>query len=146
LSEIHLHFEYDLPKTAVYDWWTDLSGTGYVGKALKSIKPVGKDGEKILVETRWIIMGVTKKLLERLTLVSQDHWIWQPTIFGIEITDDFRLESEGTKTILRIDSKTRPKGIKGKLAQMILGGMLERMMVNEWSSASEALASEIGSE
>jgi hypothetical protein len=145
LSEIHLRFEYELPKKAVYDWWTDLSGTGYVGNALKSIKPVGRDGEKILVETRWVIMGKTKKLLERLTLISQDHWVWQPTIFGIEITDDFRLESEGDKTILRIDSKAGPKGMKGKLAQMMFGGMLDRMMVNEWNSASEAMVSELGS-
>jgi hypothetical protein len=145
LSEIHLRFEYGLPKRAVYDWWTDLSGTGYVGNALKSIKAVGRDGDKILVETRWVIMGRTKKLLERLTPISEDHWVWQPTIFGIEIMDDFRLQSRGGKTVLTIDSKATPRGMKGKLAQMVFGGMLDRMMVDEWKSASEALVSEMGS-
>jgi hypothetical protein len=144
LSEIHLRFEYTLPVKTVYDWWTDLSGTGYIGKALKSIKPVGKEGEKILVETKWKMLGMTKTLLERLTLISEDHWVWQPTIFGIEITDDFRLETKEGKTILRIDSVARPNGVKGKLAQLMLGGMLDRMMVDEWNSASEFLVSEVG--
>src|SRR2546428_11745225 len=111
--------------------------------ALKSIKPIGKEGEKILVKTRWRMMGMTKTLLERLTLISDDHWVWQPTIFGIEITDDFRLVSVGGKTILPIDSDIRPKGLKAELEQMMLGAMLERMMVNEWYSASEALVSEL---
>jgi len=81
--------------------------------ALKSIKPIGKEGEKILVKTSWRIMGMTKTLLERLTLISEDHWVWQPTIFGIEITDDFRLVSVGGKTILTIDSDIRPKRLRG---------------------------------
>ncbi len=88
-------------------------------------------------------MGMTKTLLERLTLISEDHWVWQPTIFGIEITDDFRLASSGGKIILTIDSENRPKGMKGKLAHMMFGAMLEGMMVNEWNSASGALVSEV---
>ncbi len=52
MSVLHLNFEYNLPKKAVYDWWADLSGTGYVGKALKSIKPVGEEGGKTWVETK----------------------------------------------------------------------------------------------
>ena len=143
MPALHLRFEYDLPQKAVYEWWTDLSGTGYVGMALKSIKPIGKEGEMILVKTSWRIMSMTKTLLERLTLISEDHWVWQPTIFGIEIIDDFRLVSVGGKTILTIDSDMRPKGLRGKLAQMMFGAMLERMMVNEWNSASEALVSEV---
>ncbi len=73
MPELHLSFEYDLPKKVIYDWWTDLSGTGYVGKSLKSLKPVGREGEKILVETKWKIIGMTMTLLERLSLHSEDH-------------------------------------------------------------------------
>lgn len=143
MSALHLRYEYDLPQKAVHDWWTDLSGSDYVGKALKSIKPVGKEGEKIIVETRWRIMGMSKTLLERLTLISEDHWVWQPTSFGIEITDDFRLTFKDGKTTLTIQSESRPNGMKGKLAQIMFGAMLERMMVDEWNSASEALVSEV---
>ncbi len=140
---MHLNFEYNLPKKVVYEWWTDLSGTGYVGKALKSIKPIGEEGEKTLVETKWKIMGMTKRLVERLTLISEDHWIWQPTIFGIEITDDFRLSLRNGRTMLTIDSASVPKGIKGKLAHWMLGSMLDKMMVDEWKSASDALVKEL---
>jgi hypothetical protein len=37
-----------------------------VGKALKSLRAVGKEGEKILVETQWKIMEMTIKLLVAL--------------------------------------------------------------------------------
>ena len=69
MPALHLRFEYELPQKAVYEWF-DLSGTGYVGMALKSIKPIGKEGEKILVKTRWRIIGVTKTLLERTSAKS----------------------------------------------------------------------------
>ncbi len=89
------------------------------------------------------IMHMTKRLVERPTLISEDHWIWQPTIFGIEITDDFRLNLRNGRTILTIDSTSVPKGTKGKLAHWMLGSMLDRMMVNEWKSASDALVREL---
>lgn len=143
LSELHLRFEYNVPQKRVFQWWTDLSGSGYVGKALKSINPVGREGESTLVETRWTILGMTKTLLERLTLLSEDQWVWQPTIFGIEITDTFRLTSADGKTTLTIDSESKPKGMRGKLAQAMFGRMLDKMMVIEWNSASDALASEM---
>jgi hypothetical protein len=114
-------FEYELSKKTVYEWWTDLSGVDYVGKALKSVRVVRKDGDQVLVETKWKIMGMTKSLLERLTLISENHWVWEPTNFGIEITDDFRLESLDGKIVLTIDSKMRPNGVKGRLARMMTG-------------------------
>ncbi len=143
MSVLHLNFEYNLPKKEVYDWWTDLSGTGYVGRALKSIRPIGREGEKTLVETKWKIMGMTKRLVERLTLISEDHWIWQPTIFGIEITDEFRLSTRNETTVLTIESTSIPKGIKGQLANLMLGPMLDNMMVDEWKSASDILVREL---
>jgi hypothetical protein len=146
MSTLSLQYDYEFPKRVVYDWWTDLSGKGYVGKALRSIKPFGTEDGMILVETKWkMMMGMTKTLIERLTLIAEDHWIWQPTIFGIEITDDFRLESQDGGTILKIESVMRPKGIKGRLASIMFGSMLEHMMVNEWNSASDALALEVAS-
>jgi len=143
LSHLHLEFEYELPLDAVYEWWTDLSGIGYVGKSLKALKPIGKEGNAILVETKWRIMGMTRTLVEKLTLESQEHWTWQPAIFGIEITDDFRLVARNRKTVLTIDSEIKPKGVKGWLTHMMVGSMLERMMADEWKSASEALVSEL---
>ena len=138
MRAISLAFEYDTSRKVVYDWWTDLSGVGYVGKALKSVKPVGKEGDKILVETKWKIMGMRKTIVERLTLISNEHWVWQPTMFGIELTDDFRLESREGKTILTIDSHSRPNGPLGRLAIMMFGGALERTMVDEWKAANRA--------
>jgi len=129
--------------SAVHHWWTDLSGVGYVGRALKSVRPIGREGEVTLVETKWKIMGTMKRLVEKLTLDSENHWVWQPTIFGIEITDDFQLTSRNGKTVLTIDSTAKPRGTKGRLAQLMLGLMLDRMMLNEWKSASEAMSSEL---
>jgi hypothetical protein len=142
LSTLELHFEYKLPKKVVFDWWTDLSGEGYVGKALKSIKLIGREGEKMLVETRWSIMGRTVKLLEKFTVHSEEHWTWEPSIFGIAITDDFILKEEQGKTGLTIHSEIRPKGFKGKIAHIMLGWYLDRMMLDEWKSASEGFVSE----
>lgn len=139
MSHLHLEFESLFPPKAVHDWWTDLSGVGYVGRALLALRPTGNESEAILVETRWKMMGMTKTLVERLTLVSEDHWTWRPTIFGIEITDDFRLSVRGGRTVLSIDSTARARGAKGRLTQTILGPVLDRMMMNEWDSANEAM-------
>lgn len=144
MPELHLEFEYNLPMKVVHDWWTDLSGTGYVGKALKSIRSVGKEGEKILVETRWRIMGMTMTLLERLSIHSEDHWIWEPRLLGIYIIDEFRLTETGEGRVrLTIDSKTTPRGMKGKIMHLFLGRKLDRMMIEEWESASRSLVEEV---
>lgn len=144
MTELHLQFEYALPRKVVHDWWTDLSGTGYVGRALKSVRPVGKEGEKILVETRWKIMGMTMTLVEKLTLHSEDYWTWEPYLLGIHITDEFRLAAGSAgKTLLMIDSTISPRGMKGKLMHFLLGGKLDRMMICEWESASNAFVEEI---
>lgn len=45
-TPMRLEFIYDFPPKAVHDWWTDLSGTGYVGVALKAVRPFGEDGGK----------------------------------------------------------------------------------------------------
>ncbi len=144
MRELHLEFEYNLPNKVVHKWWTDLSGTGYVGKALKSVTPVGKEGEKILVETKWRIMGMTMTLLERLSIHSQDHWTWQPHLLGIYITDEFRLTQTASGRVrLTIDSTITPRGMKGKMAYFLLGRKLDRMMIEEWESASKALVAEV---
>jgi hypothetical protein len=143
LKELHLRFEYERPKKLVYDWWTDLSGTGYVGRALKSARPIGKEGEKLLVETKWTMMGMTITLVEKLTLRSEDHWTWEPHLFGIYITDEFRLAEEADgRTTLKIDSTSVPLGMKGKVMHFMLGRNLDKMMVEEWESASRAFLEE----
>ncbi len=146
MPELHLEFEYNLPNIVVHEWWTDLSGTGYVGKALKSTRPAGKEEEKILVETKWRIMGMTMTLLERLSIHSQDHWTWEPHLLGIYITDEFRLsQTTAGRVRLTIDSTITPRGIKGKIAYFLLGRKLDRMMTEEWESASKALVVEVSS-
>ncbi len=136
---VELHFDYEFPKKAVYDWWTDLSGRGYIGRALKSLKPIGREGEKILVETRWSMMGLPIALCERLSLLKKDHWIWEPEIFGIHITDDFTLHELGNHVNrLRIRSEFKPKGLKGWIANIAIGWALKRMMVKEWKAADAA--------
>ncbi len=130
-SVMQLEFEYDLSSMAVHDWWTDLSGKGYVGKALRAIKPLDEEGNARMVETRWRIMAMTMTLLEKLTLASEEHWIWQPTILGIAITDDFRISNRDGRTVLTILSTKEPRGMTGRLAQMMLGSFLDRMMADE---------------
>ena len=114
MKELHLRFEYERPKKLVYDWWTDLSGKGYVGRALQSVRPIGKEGEKLLVETKWRMMGMTMKLVETLALRSEDHWTWEPHPLGIFITDEFRLAEAEGRTTLEIDSTIVPRGMKAR--------------------------------
>ncbi|MBI2127163.1 MAG: hypothetical protein HYU02_07625 [Thaumarchaeota archaeon] len=142
MTYIELEFEYDSSMQTVFDWWTDLSSKGYVGKSLKSIEPVGKEGEKVLVRTKWVVMGFTMHLNEKLTLDPPNHWVWEPHIMGIDIIDDFRLEHKGEKLVLHIHSESKPRGMKGRLASLMLGWLLDRMMVNEWVSADQALRKE----
>jgi len=146
-KELHLRFDYERPKKLVHEWWTDLSGTGYVGRALKSIRLIGKDGDKILVETKWRIMGTTMTLVEKLTLHSENHWTWEPHLMGIYITDEFRVtvEADG-KTRLTIDSTISTRGMKGKVMYLMLGRRLNKMMVAEWESASRAFMEETAAE
>lgn len=127
----------------IHDWWTDLSGVGYVGVNLKSLQPMGKEGEKTLVETKWKMMGMSMTLIEKLSLISEDHWVWEPKMMGIEIVDDFRLrEVEGGKVRLTIESTMNPVGMKGRVIALMLGGNLEKMMINEWNSADKAFREE----
>ncbi len=130
----------------IFEWWTDLSGTGYVGKNLKSITRIGEEGEKIMVKTRWRMMRMNLTLLEKLSLLSEDHWVWEPHVMGIDIADDFRLgEVESGKVRLTITSTMKPAGAKGKLMRMVMGGMLDRIMSDEWKAADRAFREEIKS-
>ena len=143
VKELHIRFEYDLPKEVVRAWWTDLTGKGYVGKRLKSIKPIGKEEDKTRVETKWSIMGMTMTLVEKLTLTSDYRWTWEPHLLGIHIRDDFRVdEATDGKTRLSIDSTIVPKGMRGKLMHLLVGGKLNEMMVDEWQSTSKAFLDE----
>lgn len=127
----------------IHDWWTDLSGVGYVGVNLKSLQPMGKEGEKTLVQTKWKMMGMNMTLVEKLSLISDDHWIWEPYVMGIDIVDDFQLSGlEGGKVRLRIESTMKPSGMKGKLMQFMMGRTLDKIMVNEWNSADKAFREE----
>ena len=143
LPAVDLTFDYDLPARLVHDWWTDLSGTGYVGKSLKSIRTIGREDDKILVETKWKVMRRNMKLIERFTPESANHWTWEPTIMRIHITDDFKLEEKGGRATLRIVSDFEPQGIKGKLSAMMFGRYLRKMMRDEWYSADDALRREL---
>lgn len=68
MHKLELHYDYELRMTVIHDWWTDLSGTGYVGVNLKSLRPVGKEGEKTLVETKMEDEGdMNMTLVEKLS-------------------------------------------------------------------------------
>ena len=142
MPDVALTFDYDFPSKMVYDWWTDLSGKGYIGKSLKSIRQIGKENRKIRVETRWKVMGLTIKMIESLTMDSTKHWIWEPHMMGIHIVDDFKLDDIDGKSRLHIKSEFHPVGIKGKLARMMFGRYLRRLMTEEWISADRAFRDE----
>lgn len=144
MRTLDFQFEYQLPMKAVYAWWTDLSGKGFVGDSLKSLKPVGKEGEKILVETKWKMMGKETTMVEKLSLLSEDHWIWEPAeMMGIRVTDDFTLhELPGGGTQLKIRSEWIPKGLKGKFVNFAMGRMIARSFAKEWQAAHDACVQE----
>ena len=50
-SQLELRFEYGFPMKTIYDWWTNLSGEGYVGTSLKSTQLIARHGEKNVVRT-----------------------------------------------------------------------------------------------
>lgn len=146
MPDVVLTFDYDLPSKIIYDWWTDLSGRGYIGKSLKSLRPNGKNEEnKILVETKWKVMGMNMKMVETLTLDSPNHWIWEPQMMGIYILDDFHLEENGNGSRLHINSEFHPRGMKGRLASMMFGNYIRRLMTEEWESADRAFRKEVKS-
>ena len=144
MRTLYLQFNYESPKKTIYDWWTDLSGKGFVGDTMKSLKPAGKEGEKILVETQWKMMGMERTMVEKLSLLSDDHWIWEPAqMLGIQVTDDFTLhELPGGGTQLEIRSEWIPKGLKGKFINFALGRMIARSFVKEWQAANDACVKE----
>jgi hypothetical protein len=128
----------------IYDWWTDLSGEGYVGRSLKSTQLIARHDEKNVVRTRWEIMEKRIVLMERLTLDPPDHWVWESHMLGIDMVHDFRLkETEGGKIALTIRSDMIPEGSKGRIMKLIVGWFLRRMMVDEWESADRAFKLEI---
>ena len=100
--DIDVSFLYEDDVRTLYEWWTDLSGEGYVGVALKGIELIGEDGEKRLVRTRWTLMGFTTSLEEHLTVNPPDHWIWEPRMMGIHAAHNFRLKPKDGKILLHI--------------------------------------------
>ena len=80
-----------------------------------------------------------KVITERLTLVSDERWIWGPMMFGLAITDDFRLSTKEGKTVLTILSVWEAGWLRGKMARLMLGSFLEgdgqRMEVCERSGS-----------
>ena len=106
-SQLELRFEYGFPVKTIYDWWTDLSGQGYVGRSLKSAQLIAKHREKNVVKTQWEIMGKRMILMERLTLDPPDHWVWETHMLGIDMVHDFRLEEiRDGRIVMRIRSDT----------------------------------------
>ncbi len=87
-------------------------------------------------------MGVPITLCEKLSLINEEHWIWEPHMFGIRITDDFMLLESGKVIQLRIHSEFKPKGLNGKTANFAIGWALKRMMMKEWKAASVAFRTE----
>ncbi len=64
-------------------------------------------------------------------------------MLGIQIIDEFTLTEIGEGRVqLTIDSRITPRGMKGKLMHLLLGRRLDKMMIEEWESASKALISE----
>ena len=145
MGTVDLHFEYNYPKKAVNDWWTDLTPKGYIGKALQSINITGKEDGKLLLETRWKIMGRTRTMQEKLTLITEDHWTWQPTIgFGIQIKDGFTLNTlPDGRTQRKIHSQQSSTGLEGKILHLLMGRILRRSMRQEWEAANQAILREL---
>lgn len=145
MSRIRLEFQYAAPPDRVFQWWTDLSGVGYVGRKLRSLTVVGKEGDRTLVRTKWKMMGMTKTIIERFSVLSPMRWRWEPRLFGIAIVDDFELtESSNGRTTLAIVSEAKENSLMGRVAQIIMGRYLKRVMVEEWESADDAFRSEAG--
>jgi hypothetical protein len=142
LSRLESRFEYDLPKKAIYDWWTDVSGEGYIGKSLKSTQLIARHGESNVIKTQWETVGKRMTLMERLTVDPPDHWFWESRMFGIDLVHDFRLEkSRDDKTVMTI--RSRPRCLKGRIINLMIGWLLGNMMVNEWESADKAFRLEV---
>ena len=141
---MELQFEYAFPMKTIYDWWTDLSGEGYVGRSLKSTQLIASHDEKSVVGTRWEVIGNRLTLMERLTLDPPDHWVWESHMFGVNMVHDFRLkETDGGKITLTIRSDVIPRGCKGRIMNLMAGWFLRKMMIDEWESADKAFRLEI---
>jgi hypothetical protein len=145
LPDVKLTFEYQLPGKTVSDWWTDLSGKGYVGRSLKSMRQIGKNERgKFLVETKWKVMGMSMKMIEMFTLESRNRWIWEPHMMSIDIMDYFRLEENANGSRLHIISEFHPKGMMGRLSKIMFGRYLRRLMTEEWNAADRVFRNEVG--
>jgi hypothetical protein len=123
----------------IYDWWTDLSGQGYVGRSLKSAQLIAKHGEKNVVKTQWEIMGKRMILMERLTLDPPGHWVWETHMLGIDMVHDFRLEEiRDGKIVMTIRSDTTRRSFKSGIINLMIGWFVRKMMIDEWECADKA--------
>jgi len=138
-SQLELRFEYGFPMKTIYDWWTDLSGQGYVGRSLKSAQLIAKHGMKNVVKTQWEIMGKRMILMERLTLDPPDHWVWETHMLGIDMVHDFRLEEiRDGRIVMTIRSDTTRRGFRNGIINLMIGWFVRKMVIDEWECTDKA--------
>jgi len=143
-SVLVLSFDFPFDCKRVFDWWTELEPSGYVGLRLKRIEVLEKSDKGARVVTYWRFLGFNFKLNEELEIKSESEWIWRSKFLGVPATETFKLVKRDGGCNLTITSVMRPPTMLRKILFLIIGWYWRREDRKEWSSAADACIRELG--
>lgn len=139
-----ISFEFPFDCRRVFEWWTELEPSGYVGLRLKKIEVLEKSDTQARVITHWRFLGFSFKLQEELEIKSEFEWVWRSRFLGIPAEETFRLTPSSAGCRLQITSLMRPPSLLRKMLFLLVGWYWRREDRKEWVSAAKACIEELG--
>jgi hypothetical protein len=141
-ASLSMSFIFPFPCERVFEWWTDLQPTGYVGLTLKKMDILKSEGNKTKVLTRWHYLWFSFTMVETLVIESNEKWTWYSNFLGVPAVETFTLRKRSAGCELKINSVMSPTGFR-KVLFLLIGWYWRRIDKREWNSAAEACQREL---
>jgi hypothetical protein len=141
--DLDFNFAFDCKR--VFDWWTELEPSGYVGRTLKKIEVLENSGVRAKVRTQWEFLGIGFSLVEELEVRSEREWVWRSRFLGVPAVETFTLTPREGGCGLHIHSEMTPGSVFRKTLFLLIGWYWRREDRREWVSAAQACVRELGS-
>jgi hypothetical protein len=142
---LDLDFDFNFDCKRVFDWWTELEPSGYVGRTLKKIEVLEKSESRAKVKTHWEFAGAGFSLVEELEVRSEREWVWRSRFLGVPAVETFTLTPREGGCSLHIHSEMTPRSAFRKILFLVIGWYWRIEDRREWASAAQACTKELGS-
>lgn len=141
-----ISFDFPFDCRRVFEWWTELEPSGYVGLRLRKIEVLERADGRARVMTYWRFLGFDFKFEEELEIRGEDEWVWRSKFLGIPAVETFKLTKREDGCTLTITSLMQPPNLFRKILFLLIGWYWRIEDRREWSSAAKACVEELGAQ